>query len=49
MPLNFELASELNMKVVDVSLSFPTQLPAPQSDIPSSSYGLRNEKVSISH
>ncbi|KAK2450662.1 hypothetical protein QL285_009774 [Trifolium repens] len=37
------------MKVVDFCLSFPTQLAASQSDIPSSSYGLRNEKSHRHH
>jgi hypothetical protein len=46
-PLRSELAFDFNMKVVALRLSFPTQLAASQSDIPSSSYGLRNEKVSI--
>ncbi|GAU30910.1 hypothetical protein TSUD_381250 [Trifolium subterraneum] len=44
-PLRSKLAFGFNMKVVALSLSFPTHLPAPQSDIRSSSYGLHNQKV----
>src|SRR6266480_6764219 len=41
-----ELGSGLNMKVVALDLSFPTHLPAPQSDIRNSCYVLRTERVS---
>src|SRR6266487_3345429 len=41
-----ELGSGLNMKFVALDLSFPTHLPAPQSDIRNSSYDLRTERVS---
>ncbi|KAK2374830.1 hypothetical protein QL285_075764 [Trifolium repens] len=44
-PLRSESAFDFNMKVVALCPSFPTQLAVSQSDIPSSSYGLRNEKV----
>ncbi|PNX84345.1 hypothetical protein L195_g040405 [Trifolium pratense] len=44
-PLRSELAFDFNMKVVALYLSFPTHFCTPRSDIPSSRYGLRNEKV----
>jgi hypothetical protein len=47
--LSSEFATGFNMKVVAFSLIFPTHLPLLQFDIPSSSYGMRNEKVSVSH
>ena len=44
--LQSELASDFFMKVVALSLSFPTHLRMRQSDSRNSSYGLHSEKVS---
>ena len=44
--LRSELGSGLNMKVVTLDLSFPTHLPASQTDIRNSCYVLRTERVS---